>query len=63
MLPETIITLRQAYGMTQLELAKATGISLSLIRKIEKGKRSITPEKQQLIKNYFFKTKKGKLKC
>lgn len=40
---QTIATARKARGLTQGELARQAAISLSLLRKIEQGDRSLTP--------------------
>jgi transcriptional regulator with XRE-family HTH domain len=40
---QAIAAARKARGLTQSELARQTAISLSLLRKIERGSRSLTP--------------------
>ena len=40
---QAIAAARKAYGLTQSELARQAAISLSLLRKIERGSRSLTP--------------------
>ena len=40
---QAIATARKAQGLTQTELARQAAISLSLLRKIERGSRSLTP--------------------
>lgn len=40
---QAIAAARKAQGLTQGELARQAAISLSLLRKIERGSRSVTP--------------------
>ena len=40
---QAIAAARKAQGLTQSELARQAAISLSLLRKIERGSRSLTP--------------------
>ncbi len=52
-LSEFVKQRRKEVGMTQQEFAEKTGVALTVIRKIEQGKKNINMEKANLVLAMF----------